>query len=268
MATEKPGTPVMDDVFAAPDWLRQAYPEFVAAREHMVDVAFSPDGALPLRLKEIVAVCVLAYRHDPTIGTHMRRALAAGATLREIVEGLMSASTPGGQPCLHYAMDDLKKLIEELGEEEAGRRPGPGEAVKARTGREFTFGVWQWIEDNYPEYQQLRRDSGRLMHTPEDASLAPAYREIVTAVVLACRAYPTVPHHLRRAVREGATLEEMVEALQVGAQIAGAPVFHFATQYLREIQRDIEAGTLGPAPESEAGAAPGAPASTTQKGTK
>lgn len=254
MANEKIEFLATDDVFATPDWLRQAYPSFVAARERMVDVIFSPDGALPLRLKEIVAVCVLAFRHDPTVGTHIRRALAAGATMREVVEGLMAATTPGGQPCLHHAMPDLKGLIEELGEKEARRRLGPGEAVKARTGREFTFGVWQWMEDNYPEYQRLRRETNRLMHTPDDATLAPRYREIITAVVLACRAYPTVPHHLRRAVREGATLEEMIEAMQVGAQIAGAPVFHYATQFLREIHQEIEAGTLTPAEECDGAA--------------
>jgi alkylhydroperoxidase/carboxymuconolactone decarboxylase family protein YurZ len=181
---------------------------------------------------------------------HMRRALAAGATIREIVEGLMAVTTPGGQPCLHHAMADLKVLIDELGETAAGRRPRPADAVRARTGREFTFGVWQWMEDNYPEYQSLRREANRLMHTPEDATLAPKYREIMTAVILACQAYPTVPHHLRRAVREGARLEEIAEAMQVGAQIAGAPVFHFATQHLRELQAEIQAGTLAPAPEA------------------
>lgn len=237
----------VNDIFEAPEWLKATYPEFVSTRERMARTIFSPNGALPLRIKEITAVCVLAYRHDPTIGTHMRRAIAAGATVREIVEGLMAVTTPGGAPCLHYAMPELKKLIEELGEE-ASRHPS--EPVMARTGREFTFGVWQWMEDNYPEYQEMRRRANQLMHTPEDATLAPKYREIVTAVVLACRAYPTVPHHLRRAVREGATLEEMIEAMQIGAQIAGAPVLHHATQYLRELQKEIESGALAPAPET------------------
>jgi alkylhydroperoxidase/carboxymuconolactone decarboxylase family protein YurZ len=243
----------VNDIFAAPDWLRATYPEFVTTRQRMVTAIFAPDGALPLRIKEITAVCVLAYRHDPTVGTHMRRAIAAGATVREIIEGLMVVTAPGGAPCLNFALNDLKRLIEELGEE-ASRRPAPGKEVKARTGREFTFGAWQWIEDNYPEWQEARRRVNRLMHMPEDATLAPKYREIVTAVVLSCRAYPTLGQHLRRAIREGATLEEMIEAMQIGAQIAGAPVFHHAIPYFRELQSEIETGSLAPAPETGASA--------------
>jgi alkylhydroperoxidase/carboxymuconolactone decarboxylase family protein YurZ len=244
----------VNDIFAAPDWLVATYPEFVSTRQRMAKTVFAPDGALPLRIKEITAVCVLAYRHDPTVGTHMRRAIAAGATLREIVEGLMVVTAPGGAPCLNYALNDIKTLIAELGEEEASRRPAPGNEAKARTGREFTFGVWQWIEDNYPEWQESRRQANQLMHMPEDATLAPKYREIVTAVVLSCRAYPTLGQHLRRAIREGATLEEMIEAMQIGAQIAGAPVFHHAIPYFRELQGEIESGSLAPAPETGAGA--------------
>ena len=235
----------VNDVFATPEWLKAGYPEFAEARARMAEVVFSADGALPLRIKEIVAVSVLAYRDDPTIETHMRRALQAGSTVREITEGIMCASTPGGQPCLHHSITPLKKLIEELGEE-ASRRPA--KSVKARTGRNPTYGTWQWMEDNYPDYQQLRRDVNRLMLTPQDASLEPKFREIVVAVVLACRAYPTVPHHLRRAVQEGATLEEIIEAMQVGAQIAGAPVFHHATQYLKQIQEELASGAIALSP--------------------
>jgi alkylhydroperoxidase/carboxymuconolactone decarboxylase family protein YurZ len=209
-------------------------------------VVFSADGALPLRIKEVVAVAVLAYRHDPSIEMHMRLALAAGSTLREILEGILAACTPGGQPCLHHATPAIKKLAQEIGEDSKKRGPGP--AVKARTFRETTHGRWEWMEEVYPAYQQIRRDINKLMLMPEDASLEPKYREIVVAAVLACRAYPTVPHHLRRAVQEGANVEEMVEAMQVAALLAGAPVFHHASPFIIEIQKDVEAGKLVPAP--------------------
>jgi len=251
MADVKVDALFVKDIFASPDWLKTSYPEIVDARERMAKLVFSSDGALPLRIKEIVAVAVLAYRHDPTIETHMRRALAAGATVREIIEGVMAVCTPGGQPCLHHSTPPLKILIEELGAE-ASRRPAPGTSIKARTGRENTQGGWPWMEDQYPAYQQLRRDLNKLMLMPEDASLEPKYREILVAVVLACQSYPTVPHHLRRAVQEGATIEEMVEAMQVGALIAGAPVFHHASPFIIQIQKDIAAGSLSPAPEVRA----------------
>ena len=41
-------------------------------------------GGLPVRIREIVAVAVLAHMGYPGIETHMRRALAAGATVREL----------------------------------------------------------------------------------------------------------------------------------------------------------------------------------------
>ena len=233
----------VNDVFEVPDWLRDAYPEVHDARSRMARAVMAADTALPLRLKEIVAVVVLAYRHDPTIETHMRRALAAGATIREIIEAIMAVCTPGGQPSLHHATPHLKTLIDELGAD-ADRRPAPGESQPARTWREPTQGRWAWLEEHYPEYQDLRRELNRLMLMPQDASLAVRHREIMTAVVLACRSYPTVPHHLRRAVQEGATLAEIVEAMQVGALFAGAPVFHHALPFLIELHDDLEAGTL------------------------
>jgi alkylhydroperoxidase/carboxymuconolactone decarboxylase family protein YurZ len=233
------------DTEATPDWLSSMLPEVDAARRRLAAAAMAPDGALPLRLKEIVAVVILAYTHDPAIEVHMRRALAAGATVREIVEGIMAASTPGGQPCLHHAMPYLKNLIAELGEK-ANIRPAPGEVERARTFRHSTQAKWDWIEEHYPEYQELRRKANRILLMPEDASLAPRYREVMAAVVLARRAYPTVPHHLRRAVEEGATFDELVEAMQVGALLGGAPLLQHAWPHLVQIHDEIAARSLGP----------------------
>ena len=76
--------------------------------------------------------------------------------------------------------------------------------------------------------------------------LEPKFREIMVAVVLACQSYPTVPHHLHRAIHEGATVAEIVEAMQVGALFAGPRVLHHATPFIAEIETEIAAGKLGP----------------------
>lgn len=188
-------------------------------------------------------MAILTYRQDRTIETHMRRALVDGSTIREIVEAIMCTTTPGRQPSLHVAMPHLETLIDELARE----RIADGPACDRRTGREFIHGAWRWMEDNYPEYQDVRRELNRLMLMPEDGSLEVRHREIVTAAVLACRSYPTAISHLCRVVDEGGSLEEMVEGMQVAALFGGAPVFHHALPFLKQIHDEIETSTLRPA---------------------
>ena len=54
-------------------------------------------------------------------------------------------------------------------------------------------------------------------------SLVP--REIIAAVILGCRAYPTIDVHLRRALAEGATLREAARVLRLhGAAEVGLAV--------------------------------------------
>jgi alkylhydroperoxidase/carboxymuconolactone decarboxylase family protein YurZ len=69
-------------------------------------------------------------------------------------------------------------------------------------------------------------------------------RELVASAVLAYRAFPTLEAHLRRAVREGASMMELVEALESAALPGGFPVLHYALPFLDSIQREVEQGTF------------------------
>ena len=112
-----------ESVLAPSDWMSSLYPEFEEARARLADVVWGGEGlSLPLKIRELIAVVVLAHRAYPTIETHMWRALEAGATFREIVEALQTVSVPGGHPCLHFAMPHLKGDPGQIGQP-CRRRP-------------------------------------------------------------------------------------------------------------------------------------------------
>ncbi|MND00666.1 hypothetical protein D3C83_193640 [compost metagenome] len=50
--------------------------------------------------------------------------------------------------------------------------------------------------------------------------------------------------HLRRAVREGASVMELVEAMEVAAMPGGFPVLHYALPFLMKLDEEIKAGTF------------------------
>ena len=225
------------------DWLAGFDPEFEKARRALAGIVWDPKrGALPLRYREIVASVALAFMAYPTCETHIRRALAAGAKFREIVEAMQLVCVPGGHPCLHWAMPALKAIQIELGDK-ANEGMGSGEAQPAKTvGPSFT--VWPWMQQNYPEYEAARGALGTLLWTPQNPILAVKYREIMATAILALRFYPTVPSHMRRAIEEGATVAELLEAIQVAALLGGMAVLHFCLPFLKELQEEVEKGKV------------------------
>ena len=56
---------------------------------------------------------MLAFRGYPTIDIHLRRALAEGATMLELIEAMQVAAVPGGSPTLHFALTHLKAIADE-----------------------------------------------------------------------------------------------------------------------------------------------------------
>ena len=90
------------------------------------------------------------------------------------------------------------------------------------------FKEFDWLEQVDPVYDRARRELATLVWTPEHPSLEIKYREIIAAVILGCRGYPTIDAHIRRAVAEGASLREVVEGFQTATVPGGFPVLHFA----------------------------------------
>jgi alkylhydroperoxidase/carboxymuconolactone decarboxylase family protein YurZ len=110
------------------------------------------------------------------------------------------------------------------------------------SGRGYAFNEFQWLAQQDPEFELARIKFSRLVFTRENPALPVKYRELIEAVLLSFKGYHTVGEHVRRALREGATMQEAVEAFEVATIPGGMPVLHFALPFLIEIDKDIKAG--------------------------
>ena len=94
--------------------LRKAIPEtwqgFAQLHEHAV-----ADGALPGRVKEIIAVAIAVHDGcDGCIAYHARAAARKGASAEEMAEGLGVALLMGGGPASVYAPRAWRSFLEYL----------------------------------------------------------------------------------------------------------------------------------------------------------
>lgn len=234
------------------DWLARIDPEFEAARRQLAQLTWAPaTPALAVKYREIIAAVILGCRTYPAIDAHLRRALQAGATLREILEGFQVAAILGGFPALHYALPFMSALHEEFGDSILGPAPGTRTASAKEAGRAAGTGPvsrgmreWAWLDAADPAFDGARRDITALVWTPAVPLLPVKIRELVASAVLAYRAFPTIDGHLRRAVREGASVREALEAMQAACLPGGFPVIHYALPFLSKIQEEIDAGTF------------------------
>ncbi|MEO8386651.1 MAG: carboxymuconolactone decarboxylase family protein [Betaproteobacteria bacterium] len=236
------------------EWLAKIDPAFEEARRNLARLVWTPaTPALAVKYREIIAAVILGCRSYPSIEVHLRRAVAEGATLREVLEGFQTAAILGGFPALHYALPYLITLHEELGDKILGEAPvAPDAAVKKASGvaRPATSAVsrgmreWAWLDAVDPAYERAHQDLTALVWTPTASALPVKIRELVASVVLAYRAFPTLDGHLRRAVREGASVREAVEAMEVAAVPGGFPVLHYALPFLSAIHDEVVAGTF------------------------
>jgi alkylhydroperoxidase/carboxymuconolactone decarboxylase family protein YurZ len=243
--------------FPSYEWLARIDPSYEEARRRLAGLVWTPKApALTVKYREIIAAVILGYRTYPSVESHLRGALAHGASLREILEGFEAAAILGGFTMLHFTLPYMIALHEELGDEvlngPAGARKTAPQGVKASgQGAKSSTGPvsrgmreWAWLDKVDPDYDGARRDLTAWVWTPADPVLPVKIRELAAAAVLAYRAFPTVDGHLRRAVREGASMMELVEAMEAAALPGGFPVLHYTLPFLMKIHEEIEAGTF------------------------
>jgi alkylhydroperoxidase/carboxymuconolactone decarboxylase family protein YurZ len=111
--------------------------------------------------------------------------------------------------------------------------------------RGYSFSEFEWLAEKDPAYEKARLEYAGMIYTRENPVLPVKYREIIAAVILAFRGYSTLDRHVRRALREGATMQEVIEAFEVATVPGGMPVLHFALPYLMEIDREESAKAGG-----------------------
>src|SRR5438067_69575 len=107
--------------------------------------------------------------------------------------------------------------------------------------RGYGWPEWEWLAQKDPAFERARLTFGAQVFTPENPALPVKYRELIASVILAFRGYPTVGDHLRRALREGATIQEAIEAFEVATVPGGMPILHFALPYLIEAEKELSA---------------------------
>lgn len=237
------------------EWLARIDPAYEDARRHLAQLVWAPAApALAVKYREIIAAVILGCRAYPSIEVHLRRALTEGASLREVLEGFQTAAILGGFPALHYALPFMIALHEELGDKILGSVPAAPIAAAKKSGNvargpatgAVSSGMreWAWLDAVDPAYECAHQDLTALVWTPAAPALPVKIRELVACAVLAYRAFPTLDGHLRRAVREGASVREAVEAMETAALLGGFPVIHYALPFLSAIHEEVEAGTF------------------------
>lgn len=81
-----------------------------------VDGTFGREGALARKIKELIMVGITCALNRPRgVKLHSERALALGATPREILEAMEVAAIPGGMPGLWLGVETLDEILKSKG---------------------------------------------------------------------------------------------------------------------------------------------------------
>ena len=104
--------------------------------------------------------------------------------------------------------------------------------------RGYHFPTFEWLGEMDPEYEQARLDFVRMNYTRPGAEMPVRYRELVACAILAFRGYSSLKLHLARALREGASLREVLEAMEVASVPGGMATLHYAVDQLIELERE------------------------------
>ena len=81
-----------------------------------VDGTFGREGALPRKTKELFMIGITCALSRPRgVRLHSERALALGATPREVLETVEVAAIPGGMPGLWLGVETLQEILKEKG---------------------------------------------------------------------------------------------------------------------------------------------------------
>lgn len=196
-------------------------PDFVAASLDLMQVPWTKNH-LSAKFKEL---CYISWNAAATHGnltgvrTHLRRAIALGATQAEIIEVLELASTLG----IHTMNIGVPLLVEVL--EERGRTgPAPLTAHQEELKRQFTNTRGYW-HDFWNEMLEL--DPEMFAAYTEFSSvpwrtgvLSPAEKELIyiSYDIAATHLYvPGTKLHIRNALNHGATVEQILEVMEISS---------------------------------------------------
>lgn len=209
---------------AAWEEIRRLDPVFADAAADLHAVPWRKDH-LSRKFKHLVGIAIDAaatHLHVPGIRHHVRRALDAGATEQEIMEVIELTSTLG-----IHAMNIGVPLLVEVLEEDYGRTgPSPLGEHQQRLKDEFTetrgywHEFWNEILELDPElFEAYTAFSSVPWHR---GTLAPAEKELIY-IAFDCSAthlyVPGLKLHIRNALGHGATVEQVVEVMELASSL-------------------------------------------------
>lgn len=198
-------------------------PQFVSSYARLYSVP-SAKGRLSPKFQQLCYLAVSAsamHLYAPGIRAHVRAALDVGATPEEIVEVLELISTVG-----IHAMNIGVPLLVEVLEERGRTEPVELDETQERLKAEFirTRGYWHefWndileldpeIFEAYTEFSSVPWRTG---------PLTPAEKELIYIAydISATHLYvPGTKLHIRNALNHGATVEEVLEVMEISTSV-------------------------------------------------
>jgi len=114
------------------DWAAQLDPAYAAARADVRRLSVGADGALSVKVKELIVMGVLASRGlQYGVAAHMRRAIEYGATQEELFEAIKAAAVPGGGVAYSVGV----RALQELEQDGAFPRSSPPSPARRQRGK-------------------------------------------------------------------------------------------------------------------------------------
>jgi alkylhydroperoxidase/carboxymuconolactone decarboxylase family protein YurZ len=98
-----------------PEWelVCKTDPDFFENYNRLYGSSLGKGGTLSIKVKEFVALGILAYKGAATevLVAHIKRAMNNGATKEELIEVLETTTIPGGAPTLFNGLKALLEVI-------------------------------------------------------------------------------------------------------------------------------------------------------------
>jgi alkylhydroperoxidase/carboxymuconolactone decarboxylase family protein YurZ len=225
---------------------------------------FTPENPRHLdhKTREMIVSGVLAFRDRPGAYTHAKNAMAQGATVNELLEVFSLAMIPGGGPTRVVGLESLRRIVQEEGLSNPIDRPwspdeesnGDGgvsetreervrritESIQRSMGYEdeiLAFGV-QLDPDYFDRYSKVFW--GFFKDKPGHLDLI--QRELVVIAVMAFRGMrEALYEHAKKALRLGATMEQLLECFEVCVAPGGLGQLHEGLRALKRIHDEKSA---------------------------
>jgi alkylhydroperoxidase/carboxymuconolactone decarboxylase family protein YurZ len=103
--------------------------------------------------------------------------------------------------------------------------------------RGYNFDTFAWLAERDPEFEKVRLAAVEMTYTRKDSPLPAKYRELIVVGLLAFRMYHSVSKHIARALREGATVTEVIHALEMASIPGGQATLHFGLDHLIALEK-------------------------------